>query len=76
MESTRQFNPDLGTIARSASFIDKVHPCADCPILQMAIKHPKSIFARLHVWHKTWWPGWKAHQARTCSCAASASKNA
>jgi len=76
MESTRQFNPNLGTITRSAIIIDKIHNCTDCPIRQLAIKHPKSIFARLHLWHKTWWPGWKAHQAKTCPYAAKASKHA
>jgi len=76
MESTGHFNPDPGTIAWSAFAIDKVHRCTDCPIRKMAIKHPKSIFARLHMWHKTWWPGWKAHQARTCAFAARASAHA
>jgi len=71
MENKRQFNPDLGTLARSALFIDKVHRCTDCPIRKLAIKRPQSIFARLHTWHKNWWPGWKAHQARTCAFAAS-----
>jgi hypothetical protein len=33
----------------------------------MGLKHPHSIFARLHAWHTTWWPGWKAHQARACA---------
>jgi len=73
METTREFNPDLGTIAWSGLLIEKVHNCADCPIRKLAIKQPKSIFARLHMWHKTWWPGWKAHQARTCAYAARAS---
>jgi hypothetical protein len=76
METTRQFNPELGTIEWSAILIDKVHRCADCPIRQMAIKQPKSIFARIHMWHKTWWPGWRAHQARTCAYAASAGAHA
>ena len=67
MENTRQFNPDLGDIAWGAIFIDKVHSCTDCPIRQLAIKRPQSIFARLHMWHKTWWPGWKAHRARACA---------
>jgi len=71
MENTRHLNPDLGTIARSAFLIEKFHRCADCPIRQLAIKRPQSIFARLHTWHKTWWPGWKAHQVRTCAFAAS-----
>jgi hypothetical protein len=69
MENKRQFNPDLGNNSMSA-FIDKIHPCADCPIRKMAIKQPRSIFARLHMWHKTWWPGWKAHEARKCAYAA------
>ncbi len=51
MENTRQFNPDLGNIAWSAIIIDKVHRCTDCPIRQMAMKRPRSIFARLHAWH-------------------------
>ncbi len=72
MEITRQFNPDLGNIGWSAFVIEKVHRCEDCPIRHMAIKQPKSVFARLHMWHKTWWPGWKAHQARTCAYAAKA----
>jgi len=67
MENTRQFNPDLGTIARSAFFIEKVHRCADCPIRRLAIKRPQSVFARIHNWHKTWWPAWKTHQARACA---------
>ena len=70
MENTRHVNPNLGTIGRSAILIEKVHRCADCPIRQLAIKRPQSIFARLHNWHKTWWPGWNAHQARTCPYAA------
>jgi hypothetical protein len=72
MENTRQFNPDLGTIAWSAVLIEKVHRCEDCPIRRLAMKRPRSIFARLHAWHTTWWPGWKAHQARACAFAARA----
>jgi hypothetical protein len=67
MENTQQLNTNLIAISRSAFIIEKVHRCADCPIRKLAIKHPRSIFARLHIWHKTWWPGWKAHQARTCA---------
>jgi hypothetical protein len=71
METTRKSNFDLATIARSVLSIKKGHQCADCPILRMANKRPQSIFARLHTWHKTWWPGWKAHEARTCPFHAS-----
>jgi hypothetical protein len=76
MENTRQFHPDLITIPKSAFFIEKVHRCADCPIRQLAIKQPKSVFARIHAWHKTWWPGWKAHQARACALSAKAAPHA
>jgi hypothetical protein len=72
MEKSQQFNPDLGTIAWCAFAIDKVHRCEDCPIRRQAIKQPRSVFARLHRWHKTWWPGWKAHQARNGAFAARA----
>jgi hypothetical protein len=64
MENTQRFNPNLITIPRSAVLIEKVHRCADCPIRRLAAKQPQSVFARFHAWHKTWWPGWKAHQAR------------
>ena len=72
MENTQRFSTNLVTIPKSAFFIEKVHRCADCPIRRLAIKHPKSIFARLHIWHKTWWPGWKAHQASACAFADAA----
>ncbi len=72
MENTIKFNPDLGNMAWSALLIDKVHNCEDCAIRKLAVKKPQSIFARLHIWHKTWWPGWKAHKARTCVYAARA----
>ena len=67
MENTRKLNPDFEAISRSALLIEKVHSCADCPIRKMAMARPRSIFARLHIWHKNWWPGWKAHQERTCA---------
>jgi hypothetical protein len=67
MDTTRQSNPNLATLSRSAFMIEKLHPCADCPIRKLALKRPQSIFARIHRWHKSWWPGWKAHQARQCA---------
>ena len=70
MENVQQYNPRLATISKSACLIEKVHRCAECPIRQLAIKHPHSMFARLHAWHKTWWPGWKAHQARAHAITA------
>jgi hypothetical protein len=42
--------------------IMKLHRCADCPIRCRAIKKPQSLFARIHRWHTTWWPGWKIFQ--------------
>ena len=53
-------------------FVEKVHRCADCPIRCRAVAKPHSIFARIHRWHATWWPGWKAHQARQRAHGASA----
>ncbi len=70
MENTQRFNSNLVTIPKSAFVIEKVHRCADCPIRRLAIKQPRSVFARLHAWHKNWWPGWKAHQARACAFTA------
>ncbi len=72
METIGQFNPDLGNLAWSAFFIEKVHRCEDCPIRHQAMKQPHSVFARIHAWHTTWWPGWKAHQARQCAYRAAA----
>ncbi len=76
MENTRQDNHDLATISKSAFVIEKVHRCAECPIKRLAIKRPHSVFARIHSWHKTWWPGWKAHQARACAFASGAGTQA
>jgi hypothetical protein len=70
MENTQRFNTNSVAIPRSAFFIEKVHRCAECPIRRLAAKQPRSVFARMHAWHKTWWPGWKAHQARACAFAA------
>lgn len=71
MENTQQFNTNPVSAPRSANFFEKVHRCADCPIRQLAARQPKSVFAKLHNWHKTWWPGWKAYRASECACAAS-----
>jgi hypothetical protein len=76
MEKTGQINLETGTFSRSAIIIEKLHRCADCPIRKQAMRHPKSILAKLHSWHKNWWPGWKAHQARVCAFAAGTDMNA
>ena len=68
MENTQQFN--VASITRSAFLIDKVHRCTDCPIRGLAKRRPQSVFARLHAWHRTWWPGWQAHRARECALVA------
>jgi hypothetical protein len=72
MENTRQIHPDFGTLPWSACLLDKVHSCADCPIRRLAVKRPRSIFARIHAWHMTWWPGWKVQLARARSLGARA----
>ena len=72
MENTSQLKSSFGTTPRSALYIEKLHSCSDCPIRKMAIKQPRSIFARMHAWHAKWWPGWKAHQARACALNAMA----
>ena len=67
METTIKFNPELGAVARSAFLIEKVHNCADCPIRRLAAQKQHSVFARMHAWHHTWWPGWQAYRARICA---------
>jgi hypothetical protein len=67
MENTQKFNTFTASVPRSAFLIEKVHRCEECPIRRMAIKRPRSFFARLHAWHKKWWPGWQARQARICA---------
>ena len=73
MENSKQINLEPATISRSAAIIDKMHSCTDCPIRKLAMKQPQSLFAKMHNWHRTWWPGWKAHLARTCPFTAKAS---
>ena len=76
MENIARSNLNLEAIPRSAHLIEKFHRCADCPIRRLAAQRPRSIFARLHAWHTTWWPGWKAHQARACAFSARAKAQA
>ncbi len=40
-----------------------LHKCANCGIRCRASRKPRSLFARVHRWHATWWPGWKLYQA-------------
>lgn len=72
MKNTQPTNNEFDVIPWSALAIDKVHNCEDCPIRKMAMKQPRSFFARIHAWHATWWPGWKARQARQCAYRAAA----
>ena len=58
----------VGTKSKSrkqaiVELIFKLHPCATCPIRCRAVAKLNSLFARIHRWHKTWWPGWKIYQA-------------
>jgi hypothetical protein len=55
---------EAGIMSRRQEMVEtimKLHKCEDCPIRCRAIKKPHSIFARIHRWHSTWWPGWKIY---------------
>ncbi|RPH74071.1 hypothetical protein EHM76_04180 [bacterium] len=52
--------------------IMKLHRCADCSIRCKAVNKPHSLFARVHRWHSTWWPGWKIYQAELRNRSAKA----
>jgi hypothetical protein len=56
--------------------IEKFHRCADCPIRRQAVAKPKSVFARIHRWHTTWWPGWKIYRAEQRACGIKATARA
>lgn len=73
MNNEKHINPVL---SKGAMLIDKVHPCTDCPLRKLALQRPESVFAKIHTWHKTWWPGWQAHQARTCPLTANTGMHA
>ena len=40
-----------------------LHKCSNCSIRCRAMAEPDSVFARIHRWHMTWWPGWKQYQS-------------
>ncbi len=42
----------------------KLHKCDTCAIRCRASRRPRSVFALIHRWHATWWPGWKLYQAK------------
>ena len=44
--------------------IMKLHKCDNCAIRCRAAGRPGSVFARIHRWHMTWWPGWKIYQTK------------
>jgi hypothetical protein len=69
MENTARADTGRVAIRRGALLIEKVHSCGECPIRRLAAERPHSVFARLHAWHKSWWPGWEAHQSRVCALA-------
>ena len=49
-----------------------LHKCSDCFIRCKASRKPRSIFARIHRWHATWWPGWKLYLAEMSARGAKA----
>jgi hypothetical protein len=53
----------------------KLHKCADCPIRCQASRKPRSLFASIHRWHATWWPGWKLYQAELAVRGTKAASN-
>ncbi len=69
---------DKDQINRRCEMIEslmKLHKCADCPIRRKASRKPRSLFARIHRWHATWWPGWKLYQAKLAGRGAKAVPN-
>ena len=68
MESTSQVNRNFELVES----IMKLHPCAHCQIRCQAVAKPRSLFARIHRWHRTWWPGWKIYTAELHAPAAKA----
>jgi hypothetical protein len=52
--------------------IMKLHRCADCSIRCKAAEKPRSIFASIHRWHSTWWPGWKLYKTELRNSVTSA----
>jgi hypothetical protein len=54
----------------------KLHRCEDCPIRCHAAKQPRSIFARIHRWHTTWWPGWAIYKRELRARVSGAAANA
>jgi hypothetical protein len=59
MNTTQTLNSKHGMIEN----VMKLHRCSDCSIRCRAVAKPHSLFARIHRWHMTWWPGWKIYQA-------------
>jgi len=49
----------------------KLHKCSNCSIRCRAMAKPDSVFALIHRWHMTWWPGWKIYQRELRARAAS-----
>ena len=41
---------------------EKSFACETCPMRKKAEANPKTLMARLWLWHTGWCPGWKAYQ--------------
>jgi hypothetical protein len=67
METNCPYQQNARGITQAEIIIEKIHNCKDCPIRKIAVKQPQSLFAKVHNWHKTWWPGWKAYQMKKSS---------
>ncbi len=50
--------------------IMKLHKCDNCVIRCNGLRKHRSLFARIHRWHATWWPGWKLYRAQLADRAA------
>ncbi len=70
---------ETGTSEKESEIVERImrlHRCEDCPIRCAAVKKPRSIFGRIHRWHRTWWPGYKIYQREQQARAARATGRA
>ncbi len=70
---------ETGTSEKESEIVERImslHRCEDCPIRCAAVKKPRSIFGRIHRWHRTWWPGYKIYRREQQARAARATGRA